>query len=292
MGKRALVLSGGGAKGAFQAGALEHLIKTKGMEFDIVCGVSVGALNGTMVAQGDFDLLKELWYGIRSAKDVYVKRRFWEPIAALTGASSFYRLTPLRKKIDRLVDVEKIQSRGVELRVGTVSLRSGKYDAAGQTDSSFKAMLQASATIPVAFEPLNVSQDRRDVVDGGLRNQTPLGEALELGADEIVLVLCNPIEASPDEGPFDNILSVGLRSLDLVLNEIFREDLSRLDWINEVLENNPQCELRTKSGRPMKKIPRILIEPPESPNDTLGFTPKQIDRAWKMGVAAAEVVVP
>ena len=67
--KFALVLSGGGFKGAFQVGALNylkdnwnHIAPEAGpMHFDIIAGVSVGALNGAMMAMGKQDELNELW---------------------------------------------------------------------------------------------------------------------------------------------------------------------------------------------------------------------------------------
>lgn len=77
MQKLALVLSGGGFKGAFQLGVLEylrdhwHLFMTrfsenvihqaKPLHFNIVSGVSVGSLNGFMIATGQFEKLAELW---------------------------------------------------------------------------------------------------------------------------------------------------------------------------------------------------------------------------------------
>jgi len=69
MKKTALVLSGGGFKGAFQLGALEYIKANWNyidsdhpeMKFDIVAGVSVGALNGLLVAQNEFEKLVTLW---------------------------------------------------------------------------------------------------------------------------------------------------------------------------------------------------------------------------------------
>lgn len=58
--KHGLVLSGGGFKGAFQVGAIEVLLE-KGIEFSAVAGVSAGALNGALVAQGKTEDLKDLW---------------------------------------------------------------------------------------------------------------------------------------------------------------------------------------------------------------------------------------
>ena len=59
---RALVLSGGAARGAFEAGVASALLEEE--DFDVVCGTSVGALNGAVVALGRPDLLRELWGSI------------------------------------------------------------------------------------------------------------------------------------------------------------------------------------------------------------------------------------
>jgi NTE family protein len=61
--KIALVLSGGGFKGMFQVGVLDYLHE-KGVKFDHVSGVSVGALNGSFVAMNKFDQLKEFWNAV------------------------------------------------------------------------------------------------------------------------------------------------------------------------------------------------------------------------------------
>jgi NTE family protein len=82
MKKFALVLSGGGFKGAFQVGALEYLkenwIKinpdSNDMKFDIVAGVSVGSLNGLFVASNKFDELKDLWMNVakNGVDEIYI----------------------------------------------------------------------------------------------------------------------------------------------------------------------------------------------------------------------------
>jgi NTE family protein len=79
--KFALIVSGGGFKGAFQLGALQylrdhwHLIDPSGypMRFDIVAGISVGALNGVMVAMDKLDELEELWLqvGQNGVEEIY-----------------------------------------------------------------------------------------------------------------------------------------------------------------------------------------------------------------------------
>lgn len=74
-GPKALVLVGGVARGAYQAGAVQAL-HTLGYHFDLVCGTSIGAINGALVAQGDYDRLGDVWlniaaYNITKVKKVY-----------------------------------------------------------------------------------------------------------------------------------------------------------------------------------------------------------------------------
>ena len=58
--KQALVLAGGGAKGAYQAGCIKAL-QEMNYEFDIVTGTSIGALNALLVVQQDYESLYQLW---------------------------------------------------------------------------------------------------------------------------------------------------------------------------------------------------------------------------------------
>ena len=73
MAKRVLIMSGGGAKGAFQAGVIEQLNR-QDWDPDAVAGISVGALNGVMVATGQSDNLIEIWQNLRE-EQVLKKRR-------------------------------------------------------------------------------------------------------------------------------------------------------------------------------------------------------------------------
>jgi predicted acylesterase/phospholipase RssA len=80
---RALVLSGGGARGAYEAGIVGALAAIGGVRdgspllpYEIVCGTSIGALNGWYVATGQYTKLRELWYGISGQNLMRAKRQY------------------------------------------------------------------------------------------------------------------------------------------------------------------------------------------------------------------------
>lgn len=80
---RALVLSGGGARGAYEAGVVNALAAWGGvadgaplLPYEIVCGTSIGALNGWFVATGQYRKLHDLWYGISGFNIIRAKRQY------------------------------------------------------------------------------------------------------------------------------------------------------------------------------------------------------------------------
>ena len=92
--KTAYVLSGGGAKGAFQVGAMEYLHK-KGLRPDLIVGTSVGALNAAGYSYGGMRGLLNLWDGIKGNKSI-IKLNWWR----LLWATGIYTTKPLRKLLD------------------------------------------------------------------------------------------------------------------------------------------------------------------------------------------------
>ena len=90
--KAGLYLQGGGAKGAFQAGALQAFAE-KGMEFPVIVGTSIGAINGMTVFYGGIGRMAEIWeqmsqteYGLDKAAPVFESMEAVEEIQRLLGA--------------------------------------------------------------------------------------------------------------------------------------------------------------------------------------------------------------
>src|SRR5207253_9046854 len=99
----ALVLGGGGAKGEFEVGILEHLAQ-KQFNFDFFTGVSVGALNVSVLAQYQsladaVPALEKLWLEIRSNDDVYTQPLLGKPLALWDKRESVFNSDPLQRRI-------------------------------------------------------------------------------------------------------------------------------------------------------------------------------------------------
>ena len=175
---RALVLSGGGAKGAFEVGAVWHLVKHRQCDFADISGVSVGALNGAILAQAPRDQdasvslqnmataverLRSFWLDLRGNDDVYEGRFLGAIGFVLFGRTSMYDSAPLEKRLAKAVDPTQISKLGRPFRVGVVSMRDGVYyelsprsEAASaecqiNRNRKFLAAILASASMPSLF---------------------------------------------------------------------------------------------------------------------------------------------
>jgi predicted acylesterase/phospholipase RssA len=69
---KALVISGGGSKGAFAVGVLKYLIGIKGQQYSYIAGTSTGALMAPLAATGEIDKLEDI-YTTRNTRDILVK---------------------------------------------------------------------------------------------------------------------------------------------------------------------------------------------------------------------------
>ena len=102
-GNLAIVLSGGGAKGAFQAGVLDALITDRKVSFDIAVGTSTGAIQATAVAQDDIPRLVQFWKDIKKSDDIY-RKRGGTLLSILSGQPSLYSVAPLKALLRQTID--------------------------------------------------------------------------------------------------------------------------------------------------------------------------------------------
>ena len=283
----------GGAKGSFQFGAIKYLLE-KGYEFDIVSGVSVGALNGTLLAQGEPDTLENIWLSLKSNDDIYLSRG--SIVGLLLGNDSLYNQQPLWELIKKNVNQQKIIELGKTLMVGYVCLYDGQYYKGIPTDSTFKQEVLASASIPGYFKLVNVNSNRPSCADGGVRNLTPLKDVIDEGAEKIIVINCSRSEMGLAKKKYlEGAKDIVLRTLEVIGNEMLQNDMQVCLDKNELV----QYPMITSSGQKIESIPSgyryidlILIEPEGSLGiGTLEFDSVKIRKAIKTGYQRAKQVI-
>ena len=229
--KRALVLSGGGSKGAWQLGALKALAEV-GRSWNSVHGISVGALNGSWIAMhppeehpGCVDGLIKVWDNVRTSDDIYEP---WAPCGLKyiwsMWKGSLNSGAPLRKLVKSYWNSVKLATSGVKLTVGCASLTSGLYAAIDGENANIMEYVLASSHMPLIFEPLII--DNQQWIDGGIRHQIPILEALKENPDEIDVVITSPISETRIDRR-DEIISVpgvALRLSEIVSDQIYVSD--------------------------------------------------------------------
>ena len=99
---RALILSGGGARGAYEAGVAMSLLERE--QFDIVCGTSIGAINGALIAQGDIAELERMWSSIATTRIVRLAPEI-EALAKAVGDIQKLSAEPLPQRAAILVQL-------------------------------------------------------------------------------------------------------------------------------------------------------------------------------------------
>ena len=240
--KRACVLSGGFIRGAFQLGVLEYLLSFLKVRYDIITGISVGAVNGAWMAQfkhGEeaecWASLNKIWEGLRGDDDLYKKWCYgllwhlpalWKP--------SLYNSEPLRNLIVSNLDTQRVQSSGKILRVGAVSINSGVYREWGEHDTkSLHRAVEASAAFPAVLTPVKI--DGEYWLDGGVHNQIPLKTAIDLGATEIDMIVTSTLRPPTMEGS-PKSWQLAQHALNLEGDEIVRGDLAQLKLVNELVK--------------------------------------------------------
>lgn len=181
-----LVLEGGGTRGAYHVGAIQALME-EGIEFGIVTGTSIGAINGAMVASGHFEELKELYMNIEpqqiiEGSDVIYHYLSTQDFSAKqigdygralseTLRSGGFDISPLRHLLQESIDEDALRGGPVQFGLVTVDLQELKAKELLLSEIPEGKLIDyiiASAYLPV------FKADKRIFLDGGFFNNVPL----------------------------------------------------------------------------------------------------------------------
>ncbi len=184
--RTAFVLSGGGSLGAVQVGMLKALAEQH-VKPDLLIGTSVGAVNAAwFAARPDEEGAQELcdiWLSLRR-HDVFPLSP-WSGALGLIGRNNHIISNgSLSALLEKHMPYRRLEEAAIPLHVIATELKSGR--AAVLSSGPALPALLASTAIPGVFPPVTIG--RRQYVDGGVANHTPLAVAIELGATSIYVL--------------------------------------------------------------------------------------------------------
>jgi NTE family protein len=299
--KTALILSGGGARGAYQAGVLKGLAellphKNKS-PFQIISGVSAGAINGAKLAcdldsfTNAVEKINYLWSQL--THEQVFKTDFLSlnklSLAFVGGRSlsidSMLDTSPLRNLLKSNCDFSKIKKNLSEKHFESLIITANNYNSGSavsfvQTNSSNLAWTEsrrvaklaeineehvmASSAIPLLFPPIKI--DRQFYGDGCVRNNTPCSPSIRMGAEKLFVIgvrtqMNAPVFEDPSENSEKSPSFVRIINtlLNAVLLDSVEQDVHRIQKINQL-----SALVKDQSQRAQfKNIPALCISPSE-----------------------------
>ncbi|MEO6550040.1 MAG: patatin-like phospholipase family protein [Ferruginibacter sp.] len=255
--KRALVISGGGSKGAFAIGIIKRLFNQfPNLEFDMFVGTSTGSLIVPLVAMKEMDLL-EMIYTTQRTQDIVLKNRLGDRL----NDHSIFDASPLWKLLETHYTDERYKNvlqTGKNLFLTTTCLQSGElvvfttdpapaevinYEVRSLIDANhFRKAVMASACQPVFMPPIKVNKDVPgepdpgfQFVDGGVREYAGVEMAIDNGATEIFTILLSPDTKAIDHKELTDLFSILQKTIDIFTEDVGKNDLIIPDQINQAL---------------------------------------------------------
>lgn len=233
--RKGLVISGGGARGLFTIQILRRMLADKFdfSEIKAISGGSVGSIIGAMIAQGDINLVIELFDNIRN-KDVYkgklsLARVAW---ALATGKNYILDIEPLYATLSKYISLQKALS-GIPFSFGLVDMATGAYRTFYPqdfyTNEDYIRAIMASCSQEVIWQPQSFRTKTETIqygADGGIVTVSPIGAVISNEIDQIIIINNTPSHIGYTS-KLNNLGLVAMRMLDILLNSSFNKDLDK-----------------------------------------------------------------
>jgi len=316
---RALVVSGGGSKGAYAVGVAKVLMKEAGIDFDVICGTSTGGLVTPFLTVGEVGLA-ETFYTTVKTKDILTYRS----AAQILKGPSFADFGPLYEKLQEVIDAigTAVLTSSTRMFLTTTRLqdRSSVFfhnlDAPPGTEglnlekitdtTTLRRVMLATASMPGFAEPVSIKDPDGNTyqhVDGGVRENTPLMVPIAMGVEEIYVILLSPQGSPILDKQYKTLPAVIGRTADALTTDVSEHDISALTQARELkkLFDGAASSIShdtTLTGQQVRDVlaaanPRLaalantkftVIGPSESLTDNvLDFNPTQMKKMLAQG---------
>jgi len=264
--KNALILSGGGARGAFEVGVMKYLDEMN-WKPDLICGTSVGAINAAAYGSGlPIDRLIEIWKKYRRQTMYRISLPIlFQFIKSKKQFSPMSDTSLLKKLLTENIDIKALRKSETDILITATNMITGQVKFFNQEVITIDHIMAASA-IPGLFPWHYI--DNEPYWDAGLMANTPIAPALEKEAAEIIVVLLSPVGAFNRQVP-RSPMEVAELVFEQFLVGSYTMTLPNSSW-----QVNPDASVYQTplSGSPQlslsKKNTRIMTV---APTRTLGF---------------------
>jgi NTE family protein len=283
---RALVISGGGSKGAFAGGVAQYLLQEKMYKYDILIGSSTGSLLIPHLALGKVQKIYDAYTNVDSHKifnitpfvvkrkndlDIVTINHFNVLLQFLKGRRTFGESLSLRNYIkETLSEEEFLQLRDsfcdVIVTVTNLSKNDVEYKSIKEFDyHEFCDWIWVSCNY-IPFMSL-VTKNNNDYGDGGFSALVPIREAINRGATEIdVVILETEIQMTP-KSVGKNPFSLMIDLFQILLNQVEKHDIT----IGKLAANNKDVKLN------------LYYTPTNLTNNALIFNKEKMKTWWQQG---------
>ncbi len=255
-GSKAIILSGGGDKGAFTVGVIKKLIEL-GNDYDMIAGTSTGALISPLLAAGEIEKLKYVYTNVKKSDVLKTDN----PYMRIVTGNSLYDVSPLRDLVKKSItkDVyQKIMNSGKQVFISTVCLNNNqityftnsdgvkgnsKYDVLKwKNRDELIECVMASSVQPVIMPPENISGNY--FVDGGLKEFIPVDIVIDRGAFDITCIVTTQGKRSYDPNSFRSATDILLKTIDIFSNDVSNNDLRIAGLYNDGIKYVQECKER------------------------------------------------
>ena len=288
---RALVISGGGSKGAFAGGVAQYLLEVEKRKYDIFIGTSTGSLLIPHLALGNIEKIHRIYTNVDMKKifnvnpfivkkkngvDIVTINHFnviWQYIKGKRTFGESNRLLTYIKRNFNTADFNKLKSLNTDVVITVTNLSKNEAEYKSIRDFKYSEFCEwiwiSSNYIP--FMSL-VTKNNDEYGDGGFSSLVPIREAINRGATEIDVVILesevNLEKAIVGKNPFSLMIDL----FRIALDQVEKHDIA----IGKLLANHKNVKLN------------LYCTPVKLTNNALIFNKKVMKEWWKQGYEYAQ----
>ncbi len=240
-----LVLAGGGGKGAYQIGAWRAL-KEMEIAFDAIAGVSIGSINGAIIAADEYDKAVEMWNSVSVDKGVRISENLPDPenlFSKKNWSALFKELvknkgidaSPTREFVSQFINEEKVRKSYIDFYMIAVQMSNGmtplELSINDIPEGQLVDYLMASSNVPFMT---NIGPEGEKFLDGGAYDNIPVATLKKRGYNRLVIIDISNIKGVAHSLDISNSQIVYVRPYDL-------DDLgASFDFDQETIEKRMQ----------------------------------------------------